>query len=109
MRWTGPDSSRLICGGDSSDPDVLIVPAREGVLNVLRAATVVDVRDQMDLRIRAMTTPEAAGRRFLGTGEFMWMRDIACALRNGLGDQGTRVPTRQPPVAGERPSAKAGC
>jgi nucleoside-diphosphate-sugar epimerase len=58
---------------------------------------VVDVRDIADLHIRAMTAPEAAGQRFLGTGEFVWMRDIAAALRAGLGDAAARVPTRQLP------------
>lgn len=66
---------------------------------------VVDVRDQMDLHIRAMTTPEAAGQRFLGTGEFMWMSDIARALREGLGEQGAHVPTRQLPDIAVRAAA----
>src|SRR5262249_3570333 len=35
---------------------------------------IVDVRDLVDVHIRAMTSPEAAGQRFLATGEFMWMR-----------------------------------
>jgi nucleoside-diphosphate-sugar epimerase len=60
---------------------------------------VVDVRDIADLHIRAMTAPEAAGQRFLGTGEFVWMRDIAATLRAGLGDAAARVPTRQLPDA----------
>ncbi len=58
---------------------------------------VVDVRDVIDLHLRAMTAPDAAGQRFLGTGEFVWMRDIARALKSGLGDAGARVPTRQLP------------
>ncbi|WP_236795420.1 NAD-dependent epimerase/dehydratase family protein [Amycolatopsis sp. GM8] len=58
---------------------------------------VVDVRDIADLHIRAMTAPEAAGERFLGTGEFIWMRDIAAALRAGLGDAAAKVPARQLP------------
>jgi nucleoside-diphosphate-sugar epimerase len=66
---------------------------------------VVDVRDQMDLHIRAMTAPEAAGQRFLGTGEFVWMSDIARALREGFGEQGARVPTRQPPNIAVRTAA----
>jgi nucleoside-diphosphate-sugar epimerase len=33
---------------------------------------VVDVRDIADVHIRAMTEPQAAGERFLATGEFMW-------------------------------------
>ena len=35
--------------------------------------SLVDVRDVADLHIRAMTAPEAAGERFLGTGPFLWM------------------------------------
>ncbi|MBO3744770.1 NAD-dependent epimerase/dehydratase family protein [Streptosporangiaceae bacterium NEAU-GS5] len=58
---------------------------------------IVDVRDLADLHIRAMTSPEAAGERFLGTGEFMWMRDMALALRDGLGPRGQKVSTRQLP------------
>jgi nucleoside-diphosphate-sugar epimerase len=58
---------------------------------------VVDVRDLVDVHIRAMTSPEAAGQRFLATGEFMWMSDAARALRDGLGDDGSKVPTRTLP------------
>jgi nucleoside-diphosphate-sugar epimerase len=58
---------------------------------------VVDVRDLADLHIRAMTSPGAAGQRFLGTGEFVWMREIAQALKAGLGASGAKVPTRQLP------------
>ncbi|WP_433381806.1 NAD-dependent epimerase/dehydratase family protein [Actinoplanes sp. CA-142083] len=41
---------------------------------------IVDVRDLADLHLRAMVAPEAAGERFLGTGEFMWMSEMAEAL-----------------------------
>jgi nucleoside-diphosphate-sugar epimerase len=58
---------------------------------------VVDVRDLADIHIRAMTAPEAAGQRFLATGEFMWMLDAARALRDGLGSAGDKVPTRNLP------------
>ncbi|MFC6155899.1 NAD-dependent epimerase/dehydratase family protein [Kribbella jiaozuonensis] len=58
---------------------------------------VVDVRDLVDLHIRAMLSPEAAGERFLGTGEFVWMREIAAALKAGLGVQAKSVPTRELP------------
>ena len=58
---------------------------------------VVDVRDLADIHIRAMTSPEAAGQRFLATGEFVWMRDIARTLRAGLGADGKKVSTRQLP------------
>jgi dihydroflavonol-4-reductase len=55
---------------------------------------VVDVRDLADLHLRAMTTPEAAGERFVAVGDFMWMMDIADTLRTGLGERAARVPTR---------------
>jgi dihydroflavonol-4-reductase len=58
---------------------------------------IVDVRDLVDVHIRAMTSPDAAGQRFLATGSFMWMAEIARVLREGLGADGRRVPTRQVP------------
>ncbi|MFC1412517.1 NAD-dependent epimerase/dehydratase family protein [Streptacidiphilus sp. N1-12] len=58
---------------------------------------IVDVRDLADIHIRAMTSPDAAGQRFLATGEFTWMSQMARTLREGLGAEGRRVPTRQVP------------
>jgi len=58
---------------------------------------IVDVRDLADVHIRAMTSPDAAGQRFLATGEFMWMAEMARVLRDGLGADGRRVSTRQVP------------
>jgi dihydroflavonol-4-reductase len=68
---------------------------------------VVDVRDLADIHIRAMTAPEAAGERFLATGEFVWMRDMALALRAGLGDAASKVPTRNLPNIAVRLAAIA--
>ncbi|MFC1433837.1 NAD-dependent epimerase/dehydratase family protein [Streptacidiphilus sp. N1-3] len=58
---------------------------------------IVDVRDLADIHIRAMTSPDAASQRFLATGEFTWMSQMARTLREGLGAEGRRVPTRQVP------------
>jgi nucleoside-diphosphate-sugar epimerase len=58
---------------------------------------VVDVRDLAELHIRAMTAPDAAGQRFLATGEAMWMADIARTLRARLGARAGKVPTRDLP------------
>lgn len=58
---------------------------------------IVDVRDLADLHIRAMLSPEAAGQRFLGTGEFMWMKDMALTLHNKLGRAAAKVSTRELP------------
>ncbi|MFJ9760369.1 NAD-dependent epimerase/dehydratase family protein [Streptomyces sp. NPDC101149] len=58
---------------------------------------IVDVRDLVDVHIRAMTAPQAAGERFLATGEFLWMSEMAHVLRDGLGADGRLVSTRQVP------------
>jgi nucleoside-diphosphate-sugar epimerase len=66
---------------------------------------VVDVRDLADVHVRAMTAPEAAGQRFLATGEFLWMHDIARILRDGLGEAAGKVPTRRLPDIAVRAAA----
>ena len=59
---------------------------------------VVDVRDVVDLHIRAMTLPAAKGERFLAVaGDFLWMREIARILKNRMGSDARRVPTRELP------------
>jgi nucleoside-diphosphate-sugar epimerase len=63
---------------------------------------VVDVRDLADLHVRAMTSPEAAGQRFIAAGDFMWMGDIAGSLRSQLGSRAAKVPTRRLPDAAVR-------
>jgi nucleoside-diphosphate-sugar epimerase len=67
---------------------------------------VVDVRDLADIHVRAMTAPDAAGERFLATGEFVWMHDMALALRAGLGDAAAKVPTRTLPNLAVRVAAR---
>ncbi len=42
---------------------------------------VVDVRDIAALQLLAMTTPSAAGQRFIGSCDFYWMADIARILK----------------------------
>lgn len=59
----------------------------------------VDVRDVADLHIRAMTAPAAAGQRLLAAGPFLWLADIAAILREELGAQASKVPTRRAPNA----------
>ncbi len=54
----------------------------------------VDARDIADLHIRAMTAPGMHGERFLGTGEFVWMKDIAAILKACLGARAKKVPSR---------------
>jgi dihydroflavonol-4-reductase len=57
----------------------------------------VDVRDVADLEIRAMTAPEGGGQRFIAVTEFMWMADAGKVLRERLGDEASKVPTRTVP------------
>jgi hypothetical protein len=54
---------------------------------------VVDVRDIAALQLLAMTTPSAAGERFIGSCDFYWMADIAKILKQGLGDKARKVPS----------------
>ena len=58
---------------------------------------VVDVRDVADMHLRAMTSPEAAGQRFIAAGQFAWMGDIADILRAKLGPAAAKVPTGKVP------------
>jgi nucleoside-diphosphate-sugar epimerase len=58
---------------------------------------IVDVRDLVDLHIRAMTAPGAGGERFLGVGEFLWMSEISSNLRAQLAGAADEVPTRDMP------------
>ncbi|KQW35585.1 NAD-dependent epimerase/dehydratase family protein [Rhizobacter sp. Root404] len=58
---------------------------------------IVDVRDVADLHVRALTAPHMAGERFIASGRFMRMREVAEVLRAGLGAQARRVTTRDVP------------
>jgi nucleoside-diphosphate-sugar epimerase len=58
---------------------------------------VVDVRDVVDLHIRAMTAPDTAGERFIAAGDWKWMKEISQILRSSLELQAAKVPTRSLP------------
>jgi dihydroflavonol-4-reductase len=58
---------------------------------------IVDIRDLIDLHIRAMTAPQAAGERFLATSDFLWLRQIAQILKDELGEKAAKVSTRTMP------------
>lgn len=57
----------------------------------------VDVRDVARAHIAAMTTPEAAGKRFICVGAGMFLPAIARILDAHFGSQGFKIPTRQVP------------
>ena len=59
--------------------------------------SLVDVRDVADLEIRAMTAPEAGGERFIAVTRFLWMAEIGEVLKERLGQEAAKVPTRTIP------------
>src|SRR6478752_860447 len=59
--------------------------------------SIVDLRDGADLQIRAMTSSEAGGERFIAVTEFRWMSEVAAVLREQLAEQASKVPTRTLP------------
>ncbi|MBD0691170.1 NAD-dependent epimerase/dehydratase family protein [Streptomyces sp. CBMA123] len=58
---------------------------------------IVDVRDIAELHLLAMTSPAAAGQRYLGSGTFLWYRQIARILRERFPDEAAKVPVRTMP------------
>lgn len=59
--------------------------------------SIVDVRDVADLQIKAMTAPEAGGERFIAAESFRWMSEVATILREQLGEDAAKVPSRNIP------------
>jgi nucleoside-diphosphate-sugar epimerase len=58
---------------------------------------IIDVRDLAVAHVDAMTAPAAAGQRLIVSGDFMWMKEIAAAIKAKLGARGDKVPTRELP------------
>ena len=90
-----------VLGPDISNSIRIIQALLSGYLPVAPPMwmNLVDVRDVVDLHVRAMTAPEAAGERFLAVaGEPISVRDIAAALRAGLGSAAAKAPTRVAPA-----------
>jgi len=86
-----------VLGPDYSTSIQLVKRLLEGSIPGLPRVSygIVDVRDVADLHRRAMTEPAAAGERFLAAaGEFMSVPEIAAVLRDRLGDDAKKVPTR---------------
>jgi dihydroflavonol-4-reductase len=58
---------------------------------------IVDVRDVADLHVRLLTAPGMAGERFIASGPFMKIREVADLLRAKLGAEASRVTARNAP------------
>jgi dihydroflavonol-4-reductase len=55
---------------------------------------VVDVRDVADMHVRMLTAPHMGDERFIASGPFLKLIDIARVLKQQLGDGARSVPTR---------------
>lgn len=55
---------------------------------------IVDVRDLADLHVRALTEPGLDGERFIASGPFLKMKDVAAILRAKMPLEARKVPTR---------------
>lgn len=86
-------------GADFSSSIVLIQRLLQGMPAVPRLYfSMVDVRDLVDLHLRAMQSELAKGQRFLATGgEVISLFDVAKILRKNLGSLANQVPKRQFP------------
>ncbi|MBC7986434.1 MAG: NAD-dependent epimerase/dehydratase family protein [Sphingomonadaceae bacterium] len=58
---------------------------------------VVDVRDVADLHARALTAPNMAGERFIASGPFLKLIDVARILKQRLGPEAAKVRARRLP------------
>jgi nucleoside-diphosphate-sugar epimerase len=54
---------------------------------------VVDVRDVAAAHLLAMDAPQAAGERYIVSGELRWLGDVAAVLREHLGADAAEVAT----------------
>ncbi len=57
----------------------------------------IDVRDVALLHVLAMSAPAAGGQRLIAASDFLWFSDVAEILREELGADAGKVPTRKIP------------
>lgn len=77
----------------------LIVRLLDGKIPALPrlAFSIVDVRDVASAHIRAMTLPEASGKRYILSESSLWAREIAQYLRESYPDHANKIPKREMP------------
>ena len=89
-----------VLGADYSASILIVQRLMDGALpgSPKLSFGIVDVRDVVDLHIRAMTLRAAKGERFLAVaGDFLWMREVAQVLKERMGSDARRVPARELP------------
>jgi dihydroflavonol-4-reductase len=87
-----------VLSDDRSTSLALIERLLAGMPGVPRLGfNLVDVRDVVDLHLRALVSPEAGGERFIAVKRFTWMSEVAAVLREQLGEAAAKVPRRTVP------------
>ncbi|CAC9976807.1 MULTISPECIES: SDR family oxidoreductase [Flavobacterium] len=89
-----------LLGTDYSHSHQMIKQMLEGDIKACPkiSSCYIDVRDVADLHLLAMTDPKANGERFLATtGNVLSMLDVAKILKNKLGNEADKVPTKELP------------
>ena len=87
-----------VLGDDRSPSLELVNRLLKGMPGAPRIGfSIVDVRDVVDLELKAMTAPEAGGERFIAVARFQWMSEVAAVLRDRLGPAAAKVPKRAVP------------
>nr|WP_321457998.1 NAD-dependent epimerase/dehydratase family protein [uncultured Cohaesibacter sp.] len=56
-----------------------------------------DVRDLVEIHLKAMTCPAAANQRFAAAGDFLWLTEVAGILREHYGERIKSIPSRTLP------------
>jgi dihydroflavonol-4-reductase len=59
--------------------------------------SIVDVRDVATAHLTAMTSPTAAGKRYLCAVDALWFQEMCEILQRHFANQGYKIPTRQLP------------
>lgn len=87
-----------VLGDDRSPSLELVNRLLKGMPGTPRIGfSIVDVRDVVDMELRAMTELEAGGERFIAVARFQWMSEVAAVLRDRLGPAAAKVPKRAVP------------
>nr|WP_295659533.1 NAD-dependent epimerase/dehydratase family protein [Polymorphobacter sp.] len=88
-----------VLGNDFSGSLVVVTKLLNGELPGLPAIGfgICDVRDIAAAHVAAMTTPGINGERFLCSGDYLGMADVAAILKSRLADKAKRVPTMKLP------------
>ncbi len=78
-----------VIGEKFSDTLSLVTSLMEGKVPLLPRVgyQIVDVRDVAKTLVQALMRPSISGRRFILSGDFLWMKDVASILRGAFPDR----------------------